>query len=126
MPEKPKRDVALSFLSLASSGRVSEAFEKHVARNGFRHHNPHFRGDAASLKAAMMEANTKFSNTALEVLRVFESDDEIAVHSRVSHGPNEADIAVVHIFRFERDRIVELWDIGIQAPKDSPNQNGMF
>ena len=126
MPERAKRDVALSFLKLAASGKVSEAFEKYVAREGFRHHNPYFRGDAKSLKAGMMEAHAKFPNTTLEVQRVFESEDCIAVHPRVVHAPDQPEIAVVHIFGFERDRIAELWDIGIQAPKDSPNDNGLF
>jgi predicted SnoaL-like aldol condensation-catalyzing enzyme len=33
---------------------------------------------------------------------------------------------LVRIFRFEGDRIVELWDVGQQAPKNSPNDNGVF
>ena len=126
MADKPKREVAVSFLKLASSGKVSEAFEKYVHRQSFRHHNPHFRGDAASLRTAMMEANTKFPDTTLEILRVFESDEEVAVHSRVIHSPKGPEISVVHIFGFQRDRITELWDLGIQAAKDSPNENGLF
>jgi len=118
--------VAQAFLKQAVIGRVSEAFEKYVAREGFRHHNPYFRGDRESLKAAMMEANTKFPNATLDIQRLFESDDLVAVHSRVKHSAEEPDIAVVHIFRFEREKIVELWDIGMQVPKDSPNENGAF
>lgn len=34
--------------------------------------------------------------------------------------------AVVHIFRFDDDRIVELWDIGQAVPEASVNENGMF
>jgi predicted SnoaL-like aldol condensation-catalyzing enzyme len=126
MPDKPIRDQALSFLKLAASGKVSEAFEKYVSRQDFRHHNPYFAGDAQSLKKGMMEAHTKFPDTRLEVQYVFESEDRIAVHSRVVHAPDQPEITVVHIFRFERDRIAEMWDIGIQAPPDSPNENGLF
>jgi predicted SnoaL-like aldol condensation-catalyzing enzyme len=121
-----KRQAALTFLDQVIIGRISEAFEKYIAREGFRHHNPFFRGDRESLKAAMMEANQKFRNATLEVQRVFEDDDLVAVHSRVKHSPNEPDIAVVHIFRFEREKVVELWDVGVQVPKDSPNENGAF
>jgi hypothetical protein len=42
------KDVAIDFLGLVASGKVREAYEKHVGA-GFRHHNPYFRGDAASL-----------------------------------------------------------------------------
>ena len=130
MPEPSKKasdrkQAAISFLKLASSGKLDEAYGNHISPN-FRHHNPYFRGDAESLKAGMAEAHKKFPNTTLDVQHVFEADDLVAVHSRVRHSPDTPEIAVVHIFRFEGDRIVEMWDVGMEAPKDSPNENGMF
>ena|ERR1043166_9132049 len=121
-----KRQAALGFLNQVVVGRITEAFHQYIAREDFRHHNPYFRGDRESLKAAMMEANLKFPNTTLEVQHVFEEDDLVAVHSRVKHSAEEPEIAVVHIFRFEREKVVELWDVGVQVPKDSPNENGVF
>ena len=119
-----KRQIAISFLKLAASGKLDEAYS-HVSPN-FRHHNPYFLGDAESLKAGMAEAATKFPNTTLDVQRVFEEGDTVAFHSRVRHSPDTPEIAVVHIMRFEGDRIAEMWDVGMEAPKDSPNENGMF
>jgi len=120
------RDIALAFLNQVMIGRISEAFEKYVAREGFRHHNPYFRGDRESLKAAMMEANRNFPKSTLEVKHVFEDENLVAVHSRVQHSPDTPEIAVVHIFRIDRRKISELWDVGVQMPKDSPNENGLF
>ena len=120
-----RKDVATSFLKLAASGKVDEAYGNHVSEN-FRHHNPWFGGDAESLKAGMAEAHGKFPNTTIEVQHAIEENDLVAVHSRVRHSTDTPEIAVVHIFRFEGDRIVELWDVGHEAPKDSPNENGMF
>ena len=120
-----KRDMATMFLRLAASGKLEEAYGKYINSN-FRHHNPHFAGDAESLKAGMAEAHKKFPHTALEVQHVLETGDLVAVHSRVRHSPDTPEISVVHIFRFEGDRIAELWDVGMEAPKESPNQNGMF
>jgi predicted SnoaL-like aldol condensation-catalyzing enzyme len=120
-----KRQTAIAFLKLAASGKVTEAFARYLSRD-FRHHNPHFAGDANSLKAGMMEAHQTFPNTTLEVQHIFEEDDLIAVHSRVSHGSGQPEIAVVHILRFEDRRIAEMWDVGMEAPKDSPNENGLF
>ncbi len=75
----------------------------------------------------MMEAHQKFPKTTLEVQRVLEGDGLVGVHSRVQHSRNTLTIAVVHIFRFdERNRIAELWDVAMEAPQDSPNENGMF
>lgn len=119
-----RKNAATSFLKLASTGRLDEAYS-HVSAN-FRHHNPYFPGDAESLKAGMAEAHQKFPDTKLDVQHIFVEGDLVAVHSRVRHSPDTAEIAVVHIFRFEGDQIVELWDIGQEAPADSPNHNGMF
>ena len=57
---------------------------------------------------------------------MLEDGDLVAVHSRVRQKPGDLGAAVVHIFRFQGDRIVELWDMGQSVPENSPNENGMF
>lgn len=120
-----KKESAITFLKLAASGKLNEAYGNYLASN-FRHHNAYFAGDAESLKTGMAEAHEQFPDTTLEVQHACEDGDIVAIHSRVSHGPDHPDISVVHIFRFEGDRIAELWDVGMEAPKDSPNENGLF
>ncbi len=107
-----RKEVALSFLRLAASGKVREAYQKHVAPN-FKHHNPYFRGDAESLMIGMEENAAKNPTKVLEV-------------QRVRMKPDEPGLAVVHIFKFQGDRIIELWDLGQPVPQNSPNENGMF
>lgn len=119
------KDAAISFLRLAASGKAREAFQKCVGSN-FRHHNPFFRGDADSLRIAMEENAAKNPKKALEVQHALEDGDLVAVHSHVRQNPNDRGAAVVHIFRFEGDRVVELWDMGQPVPENSPNENGMF
>jgi predicted SnoaL-like aldol condensation-catalyzing enzyme len=124
MKQSTNRETAVSFLQFAASGKLDEAYRK-VSPN-FRHHNPYFAGDADSLKAGMADAHKQFPNTTLAVQHVLETGDMVAVHSRVRHSPETPEIAVVHIFRLEGDQIVELWDVGMEVPKESPNKNGMF
>ena len=74
-----------------------------------------------------MEANASQNpDKALDVKRVIAEADLVAVHSHVQQKPGERGAAVVHIFRFENGRIVELWDLGQPVPEESPNQFGMF
>ena len=122
--ESTNKQIASSFLKLAASGKLDEAYAK-ISAN-FRHHNPYFKGDAESLKAGMAQAHAKFPNTTLVVQHVLEDGELVAVHSRVRHSADTPEIAVVHIFRFEADQIAELWDVATEAPQDSPNENGMF
>ena len=123
-PAANKRDIAVSFLKNAASGRVDEAYA--LVASNFRHHNPYFPGDAESLKAGMAQAAAMFPNTTLVVKHVLEDGELVAVHSHVQHAANTLPIAAVHMFRFEGDEIAELWDVAMEAPPDSPNENGMF
>ena len=120
-----KKDAAVSFLNLAASGRVREAYNKHVG-TAFRHHNPFFAGDAQALMTGMEENARQNPDKRLEVQHALEDGDLVAVHSRVRQNAGDRGGAVVHLFRFEGDRIAELWDIGQPVPEKSVNVNGMF
>jgi predicted SnoaL-like aldol condensation-catalyzing enzyme len=119
------KDAAIEFLTLAASGKVQEAYERHVAP-GFRHHNPYFRGDAAALMEAMQMNAAANPNKVLKVQRALQDGEQVAVFSHVTQRPGDLGFAVVHIFRFEGNRIAELWDLGLAVPQDSVNENGMF
>jgi predicted SnoaL-like aldol condensation-catalyzing enzyme len=60
------------------------------------------------------------------VKRIIAEGDFVVTHSHVRQEPSDLGAAVVHIFRFENGRIVELWDLGQSVPEQSPNQYGMF
>ena len=120
-----RKEIVVGFLRAAASGNVHEAYQQHIAP-GFKHHNPFFRGDADSLMNAMEEAAAKNPKKVLDVQRALEDGDFVAVHSRVRQNPGDVGAAVVHIFRFQGDRIIELWDMGQPVPENSPNENGMF
>ncbi|WP_044338882.1 nuclear transport factor 2 family protein [Rossellomorea aquimaris] len=119
------KERAISFLELVASGNVREAYERHVGPD-FRHHNPYFPGDADSLKSAMEENAAGNPDKILEVKRAIQEGETVAVHSHVRQNPEDLGGAVVHIFRFQDDGIVELWDVGQAIPDDSPNENGVF
>ena len=120
-----KKEAAVSFLKMASSGDVREAYSKFVGP-GFKHHNPYFEGSAETLMAAMEENARDNPNKTLDVKRVIAEGDLVAVHSHVRQNPDDVGGAVVHLFRFEEGLIVELWDLGQPVPEESPNQYGMF
>ena len=119
------KDMAISFLKLAASGKVREAYSKFVGA-GFRHHNPFFEGSTETLMKGMEENASQNPNRVFEVKRAIAESEFVAVHSHVRQKPDDLGAAVAHIFRFENGRIVELWDLGQPVPEASPNQYGMF
>lgn len=116
---------AVDFLTLVARGDVRAAYQHHVGP-GFRHHNPYFRGDAESLREAMEENARSHPEKLLEVKQAIQDGDRVAVLSWIRQHPGEAGAAVVHIFRFEEGKIVELWDVGQDIPADPANENGTF
>lgn len=120
-----KREIAENFLMLASKGESHKAFELFVADN-FIHHNAYFKGDRLTLMTAMEENALKNPNKIFEIQRSLEDGNLVAVHSRVQLKHGDIEIAVIHIFKFDQDKIAELWDFGQAVPADIVNENGMF
>jgi predicted SnoaL-like aldol condensation-catalyzing enzyme len=117
--------IAIEFLAMAASGSVREAYARHVA-GSFIHHNAWFPGDRASLLAAMEKSAASEPNKSFTIKQVIDSGDRVAVLSRLQRAQADQEYAVVHILRFEGSKIVEMWDVSQEIPKDSPNALGMF
>lgn len=125
MKQDRNKDMAVSFLEMASKGKVREAYSSFVGP-GFKHHNPFYEGTAEALAAGMEENARQNPDKVFEVKRAIAEGDYVVVHSHVRQKPDERGAAVVHIFRFANDRIMELWDLGQPVPESSPNQYGSF
>jgi len=119
------RQIATDFLLLASKGKSREAFSKYIDRN-FKHHNIYFKGDGESLMTAMEDDAMKNPNKIFHIKRSLQDGDLVATHSHVRQNPGDPGAAVVHIFRFEDDKIAELWDLGQPVPLETVNENGIF
>jgi predicted SnoaL-like aldol condensation-catalyzing enzyme len=119
-----RKQSAVEFLKLAGSGHVKEAYDKFIAPE-FIHHNQYFKGDRQSLLEAMENAHKQSPNKSIETRFIYEDGDRVITHSLVTRSEGSG-IAVVHIFRFQGDKVVELWDLGMLLQSDSPNENGAF
>ncbi len=125
MGNQRNSEIATEFLSMAASGSVREAYQRHVA-DSFTHHNVYFPGDRESLLVAMEQSAASEPNKSFTVKQVIDSGDRVAVFSHLQRAQANQEYAVVHILRFEGSKIVEMWDIGQEIPKNSPNALGMF
>jgi predicted SnoaL-like aldol condensation-catalyzing enzyme len=125
MSTNDHKQIATDFLKLASKGNSREAFSKYVGKN-FKHHNIYFKGDGESLMIAMEENAKKNPTKVFDIKRSLQDGDLVATHSHVRQKPEDPGAAVVHIFHFENDKIIELWDLGQAVPLETVNENGMF
>jgi len=125
METKDSKQTAIDFLMLASKGQSREAFSKYVGQK-FKHHNIYFRGDAETLMLAMEDNAKSTPYKIFEVKQALQDGNLVAIHSHVRLNPDDPGAAVIHIFRFDSDKIVELWDFGQAIPTKAINENGMF
>ncbi len=119
-----RKAVAESFLKLACSD-VALAYRDLTAPN-FRHHNVWFAPDAESLKKGMEDNLRQHPQKKIEIKQTIEEGDRVAVLSHVTFAPGDRGYALAHFFRFDGDRIAELWDLAQEIPETSPNTNGPF
>ena len=124
-PMASHADIATSFLRMCARGEVRDAYDRYVSQD-FVHHNAWFAGDRESLLRAMEESAAKAPNKSFEVRQVIDGGDKVAVLSHLKRADANLEYAVVHIARIVDGKIVELWDLGQEIPKDSPNEFGMF
>lgn len=119
------KDAAVDFLKLVIAGQFDQAYTKHVDMKG-KHHNAFTPAGMDALKKGMAENDKMFPNKRFDIKHVIEDGNMVATHSHLTLKPGELELAVVHWFRFEGDKIVEFWDVVTQVPKEAVNQDGMF
>ncbi len=119
------KEAAVQFLQLIVSGRIDEAYRDYVDMEG-KHHNLYFGAGFPALKKAMSEDQASNRDKRLTVRNVLGDGDLVAVHSHLTRQRGDPGFAVVHLFRFRAGRIVEMWDLGLAVPSDSPNADGAF
>jgi len=119
------RRIAIDFLRDAARGRAEEAMNRYASRR-LVHHNPYFASDAASLAAAMDANHRDNPEKHVEILRTIAEGPLVAVHGWVRHKPDDEPVALVHLFRIEDGRIIEMWDLSQEPVADSPNKAGLF
>ncbi len=119
------KESAVKFLELVVAGKIGEAYQKYVNMGG-KHHNPFFPAGFPALKKAMIENHVQYPNKKLTLNLVLGDGDLVAVHSHIMLNVGDRGIAVVHMFRFEGNRVKEMWDCGQQLPAESLNTDGAF
>jgi predicted SnoaL-like aldol condensation-catalyzing enzyme len=120
-----QKERALDFLNMVVAGNIDEAYNTYINMHG-KHHNLYYSAEFTSLKRGMKENHAQFPNKRLMVNNVLGDGNMVAIHSHIVMTEGEPGISVVHIFRFENGRIVEMWDIGQPIPIKSPNRIGAF
>lgn len=119
-----QKSIAKAFLQGVVTDKVREVYDLYTLPN-FKHHNGFYNGDRESLLEGMIDSNTVFPNKKLTIKLAVEEPPYVTLLSHVQITEDK-EVAVVHIYRFEGEKIAEMWDISQEVPENSPNENSMF
>jgi len=126
LSKNAKAQKAMAFLDMVfNQKKVKEGFDTYVG-DKYIQHNP----IAADGKEAAVEVLGKFMQMVPTWSYTFKHayvDGDIAIiHSLVKAKPEDRGNAVFDIFRFEKGKVVEHWDVIQAIPEKSANNNTMF
>jgi predicted SnoaL-like aldol condensation-catalyzing enzyme len=116
------KEYAIDFLNRVVAGQIEAGYAKYVDMGG-KHHNAYYPAGFAALKQGMLDNHLQFPHKQLKIGHVIGDNDMVAVHSIIFMKQGEIGVPVVHIFHFSKGKIVEMWDLAVPVPADSPNRD---
>lgn len=123
-PEANKK-VVLDFYEKGLNQKDFKAAAQHFGPR-YIQHNPGAPDGIEGFKAFIAMRKEKFPNARSEIKRVLADGDFVILHVHSVREPGERGVAIVDIFRLEKGKIVEHWDVVQPIPEKPANNNGMF
>jgi predicted SnoaL-like aldol condensation-catalyzing enzyme len=124
--KKPNAQKAIAFLDMVfNQKKVKEGFDKYVG-DKYIQHNPIAADGKDAAVEVLGKALQAFPGWNYQIKHAYVDGDIAIVHSLVRFKPDDRGMAVVDIFRFEKGKVVEHWDVVQPVPEKSANNNTMF
>ena len=123
--QQSNKEIVGAFLKMAfGEGNVKEAVAKYT--NGYKQHNPTVKDGPEGLIEFASNMGKQFPTMKYDIKRMFQDGDFVIVHAHLRLNPNEKGMAVIDIFRCQKGKVVEHWDVMQQIPEKAANTNTMF
>lgn len=92
----------------------------------YTQHNPQIADGFEGLEAFLGTLAQNFPDITLEIKRLIAEGDYVVSHVHGIRVPGQPGSAIIDIFRFADDKIVEHWDVMQPIPETPANVNTMF
>jgi predicted SnoaL-like aldol condensation-catalyzing enzyme len=113
------------FYEAAINRKDFDAAAKYLGAS-YKQHNPRAADGAEGLKSYLQFMKEKMPNSHSEIKQVLADGDYVILHVHAVREASTLGQAIVDIFRLEKGKIVEHWDVIQDVPEKPANQNGMF
>ena len=92
----------------------------------YTQHNPTAADGPEGLRGFIQFLKDKFPQSHNEMVQAFADGDFVILHVHSVRTPGTAGRAIVDIFKLEKGKVVEHWDVVQDVPDKAANTNGMF
>jgi predicted SnoaL-like aldol condensation-catalyzing enzyme len=117
---------AVAFYDLAfNQKRPAEAVRRY-AGPVYIQHNPLFADGTDAFIAAVTAFTEQNPRLHVDIRTVIAEGDRVLTHSLITLSPEDRGTVAADIFRLDRGRIVEHWDVVQPFPENSVNDHPMF
>lgn len=123
--EAANKEAVLAFYEKGLNQKDADAALKYVG-DRYVQHNPNAADGPEGFRKFVAFLRDKYPQSKSEIKRVFTDGDYVILHVHAVREPGSRGNAIIDIFRLEKGKIVEHWDVVQPIPEQSANSNGMF
>ena len=122
--EKNKATV-VAFYNKALNDKDAEAA---IALMGptYTQHNAHIADGKEGFRQFIAAFKQKYPQSHSSIVHVFDDGDYVILHVHLVREPGTRGEAVMDIFRLDKGKLVEHWDVLQPIPENIPHSNTMF
>ena len=118
------KELIVNYMNDVWVNRNLENIDHYISSEQFIQHNPHLDNGLEALKNFLPHLFYNLMPEGIwEVKRVIAENDMVVVHSLVKPSPEALGMAVVDIFRVNKGKIVEHWDVSTDIPEKTVSGN---
>jgi predicted SnoaL-like aldol condensation-catalyzing enzyme len=125
IPPKNNKEIATEFLQSIVNAKDFNAASKYLG-TWYTEHDPDGTDGPVGLKAYIQFLQDNFPNSHIEIKRIIADGDYVIFHVHSVLTPGTRGQAIVDIFRLDKGKVIEHWDVTQEIPEKSSNPNGMF
>ena len=126
LSKNPKAQKAMAFLDMVfNQKKVKEGFDTYVG-DKYIQHNPIAADGKEAAVTVLSQVLQQMPGWSYEFKHAYVDGNIAIVHSLVKLKADDRGMAVVDMFRFEKGKVVEHWDVVQPIPEKSVNSNTMF
>jgi predicted SnoaL-like aldol condensation-catalyzing enzyme len=124
--QSPK-GVVLEFYKLAlEQFNPKDAFERYATPDFVEHSADIAGGTRDAAIAFLSDLIARFPAPKWKIVRSAAEGNLVFLHVHVTPAPADRGVAIVEVFRVEKGKIVEHWDVIQPVPEKPVNSNSMF